>query len=99
MARSIFARRYRKGQIFEEENARRLVRLGLALAAIGVLNTLSLPIFNMLLYWRGVSPWLADMPFILVFEPDYVMAGLFFVILGKIMRRGSELEERDRSIL
>jgi hypothetical protein len=93
------ARQYRRGQIFDDANARRFVLLGVALAVIGVLDMAVYPIANVFLYWRGISPWLADMPFLLVFSPDYLMAGLFFIILGKIMRRGSDLEERDRSIV
>ncbi len=93
------ARNYRTGQIFGEANARYFVRIGVALGLIGILQSLTYPALNHFLYWRGISPWLGDMPLLFLIRPDYLMAGLFFFVLGKIMRRASELEETDRLMI
>ena len=93
------ARSYRAGHIFGEANARCFVRIGVALGLMGILQTLTYPVLNYFLFWRGVSPWLGDMPALFTIHPDYVMAGVFFFVLGKIMRRASELEESDRLMI
>jgi hypothetical protein len=93
------ARNYHAGQIFGEANARCFVLIGIALGVMGIVETVYFPILNYFLYWRGISPWLADMPWLAVIRPDMFMAGLFFFILGKIMRRASDLEENDRLMI
>lgn len=93
------AQHYRLGRIFEESNARRLARIGSLLVAMGVIQCVMEPIVTYFLYWRGISPWLGDMTLIDVIQPDYVMAGLFFLIFGNVMRRAVELEETRRLIV
>jgi hypothetical protein len=93
------ARNYITGAVFAEYNARCFVRIGIALAAMGVAETVYYPMINYFLFWRGISPWLADMPLLVVLRPDMFMAGLFFYVLGKIMRRASALEENDRLMI
>jgi hypothetical protein len=93
------ARHFRAGHIFAEANARCFVRIGAALGLMGILQTLTYPLLNYFLYWRGISPWLGDMSLLDTIHPDYVMAGVFFFVLGKIMRRASELEESDRLMI
>ena len=77
------ARNYRAGQVFGEINARCFVRIGMALGLIGVFETIYFPFINYFLYWRGISPWLADMPWLAVIRPNMFLAGLFFFVLGK----------------
>lgn len=93
------AKHYRGGRIFEEHNAVCFIRLGIALVFVGIGNSLNYPIANLFLYWRGVTPWLGDMPPLFLVQPDYLMAGVFFFVLGKIMRRANELEETNRLII
>lgn len=89
------ARSYRRGVMFDATVTGAFERLGIALAVMGTLETLQYPTLNFLLYYRGVSPWLGDMPVLALIQPDLLMAGAFFFVLGKIMRRGAELQETD----
>jgi hypothetical protein len=93
------ARAFRRGMVFERGNARRVMRIGFALTTIGVLQSTLKPVLAVFLYWRGVIPWLADLPLAYVIHVDTVMAGLFFVILGKVMHRAIELDENQRLIV
>jgi hypothetical protein len=93
------ARNYRGGQIFGEANARCFIRIGAALGLMGILHFVTYPAINYFLFWRGISPWLGDMPGLFLFRIDYLMAGVLFFVLGKIMRRASELEETDRLMI
>lgn len=90
------ARFYRRGVLFDAAVSGAFLRLGGALAAMGVLQSAILPAVAHLFHARGITPWLADIPLVSVVEVDLVMAGAFFFILGKIMRRGAELQEADR---
>ena len=90
------ARQYRGGHVFDAPNTTRFVRLGAALMVMDVLNALVMPAVNYLLHGAGISPWVADMPLLALLQPDLLMAGVFFVVLGKIMRRAAELERSDR---
>lgn len=93
------ARYYRQGIIFDKRNALCFLRLGVAFGIMGIVGTLAYPATNIYLYWQGISPWLADMPLLFILQPDYLMAGVFFFVLGKIMKRAGELEESDRLIV
>jgi hypothetical protein len=95
----LLASNYRTGRVFGEANARSFMRIGVALGLIGVFNTLTYPFLNYFLFWRGVSPWLGDLSWLHLVQPNYLTAGLFFFILGKIMRRAGELEESDRLMI
>jgi hypothetical protein len=66
---------------------------------MGILHFVTYPAINYFLFWRGISPWLGDMPGLFLFRIDYLMAGVLFFVLGKIMRRASELEETDRLMI
>jgi hypothetical protein len=90
---------YRQGAIFELRNAQCFMRLGGAFVALAILATVNVPLINIFLYWRGISPWLGEMPLLFMIEFDYLMAGVFFFVIGKIMRHGNELEESDRMIV
>ena len=90
---------YRQGAIFELRNARCFMYLGGAFVVIAILETVTGPLINAFLYWRGISPWLGEMPLLFLIEFDYLMAGVFFFVIGKIMRNGNELEESDRMIV
>jgi hypothetical protein len=91
----LLARLYRSGKVFTQENTRYFRRIGVGLTLMGFLSALMLPIIGYMLYYRGISPWLPDMPLLTLFEPDLLMAGVFFYVLGKIMQRGVELQEND----
>ncbi len=91
----LLARLYRAGKVFTQENSRYFRRIGIGLTVMGFLSVLVLPVIGHLLYYRGISPWLPDMPLLAVFEPDLLMAGVFFYVLGKIMQRGTELQENE----
>jgi hypothetical protein len=93
------ARNYRTGQIFGEVNACGFVRIGVALALMGLFQTIDYPFINHFLNWRGITPWLGEMPLVALIRPDMFMAGLFFYVLGKIVRRASDLEESDRLVI
>lgn len=87
---------YRGGKVFEQANVRCFLRLGTILVVSGILESLVYPAINHYLFARGISPWLADMKLLFTLEPDLIMAGMFFFVLGKIMQRGVELQEFDR---
>ena len=87
---------YRTGEVFAARNSGYFIVLGIVLVVIGICDALAYPIVNIFMYERGISPWLGDIRLLQTLEPDMIMAGLFFVILGKIMRRGAELQEFDR---
>jgi hypothetical protein len=93
------ARCYRRGHIFEECNARCFIRLGGLLTVMGTMHCIIAPISIYYLYWRGVSPWLGEISLIQQIQLDYIMAGLFFVIFGNVMRHAIELEENHRLIV
>lgn len=94
------ARYYQNGHIFEERNALCFMRVGMGLCIMGFLQTAEYPVGAHYLYWRGISPWLADMPpIVFAIRADLLMAGVFFFVLGKIMRRAVELEETNRLIV
>lgn len=87
------ALRYRRGMLFDVYVTRCYMRLGVAMTVMGVLGTAMYPALNYFFFWRGVTPWLADMPFLSIVQSDLIMAGAFFFVLGKIMRRGVELQD------
>ena len=87
---------YRSGDIFQKSAPRRFMKIGIGLVVMGIFNMLVLPAITYLFYYRGISPWLADMSFLTVFEPDLLVAGCFFFVLGKIMHYGVALQEADR---
>lgn len=86
---------YRRGKIFDTENTSRFIKLGYSLFLMGVLEIIAFPAANYLLFLRKISPWLGDMPILSFIQPDMIMAGAFFIVLGKIMHRGLELQETD----
>lgn len=87
---------FRRGGVFDEDNARRLVRLSGVLAIISVLDMLRRPIIAAVFYWRDVTPWMSELPLIHFINPSYVLAAIFFLILGKVMGRATELEKESR---
>jgi hypothetical protein len=93
------ARHFQCGHIFEERCARCLIRIGYIVVAFGFVDSFTAPVFQHFLYWRGISPWLMDAPLIYTLQPDAVMAGLFLIILGSVMRRAAALEENNRLIV
>lgn len=90
------ARNYRQGKIFSRTNSAYFIKLGYAIFVMGLISALIYPILNMLLFYRGISPWLGDMDTMTFIQPDLLMAGIFFLVIGKIMQRGTELEETDQ---
>lgn len=86
---------YRRGIVFDRRNAGRFLRIGIALAVMGVLHMLVMPFIGYWVFHRGLCPWLPDMPFLAIAEPDLMMSGIFFFVLGKIMQRGAELQESE----
>lgn len=95
----MLARRYEHGRIFDQANARRFVRIGECLVLVGLLDCMIAPFINYFLYWRGISPWVGDMPLAYVVQPNYVAAGVFFVVMGKVTQRAFELQEDNRLIV
>lgn len=92
----LLAKNYRVGKIFGADNSKFFVRLGLAMMVMGLFDSLTYPAINYLLYYRHISPWLGDMDIFTFAKPDLLMAGIFFLVIGKIMQRGAELEETDQ---
>lgn len=90
------ARHYQAGRVFAVGNTGCFLRIGAALAAMGVLDMAVYPLSNLWLFYRGITPWLGDMPILALFDPSLIMAGAFFYVLGKIMARGVALEDNDR---
>lgn len=96
----LLAQYYRSGSIFEERNATCFMGVGFGLWIMGIMQSFEYDAVNYYFYWRGISPWLGDTPPILfLIRIDMLMAGLFFFVLGKIMRRAIELEETNRLIV
>jgi hypothetical protein len=96
----LLARYYRSGRIFEECNAVCFMKVGQGLCIMGIVQSFEYHAVNHYLFWRGISPWLGDTPPVLfAVRVDMLMAGLFFFVLGKIMRRAIELEETNRLIV
>lgn len=90
------ALRYRRGEIFEVANSHNFSRIGLGLFAMGVTEPLSLLLASLWLYWRGIAPWVLEIPVLAWFDPSLVMAGAFFYLIGKIMRLGAELQDIEK---
>lgn len=90
------ARGYRRGQYFGRMVLDSFHRLGVALLIMGGLSSLVLPAISIWFAWRDITPWLADIPFFAVVDFDLLVAGAFFIIIGRIMMYGSMLEENDR---
>jgi hypothetical protein len=90
------ARHFRRGRIFDEDNSKRLLHISYVLAAVTVIDALTPPIIAFTLYWRGVTPWLSDLPLLRLIEPAYILASIFFFILAKVMSRAVELERESR---
>lgn len=89
------AQSFRRGVLFGPRVTAAFLRFGCALLLMGVMQTVQYPAVNSLFFWRGVTPWLADMPLLTLLSPDLIMAGAFFFVLGKIMQRGAELQDFD----
>lgn len=87
------AHSYRRGILFDLKVTQCYMRMGAAWTMMGVLATIDYPVLNYVLYWDGVTPWVADMPLLEIVQTDLIMAGAFFFVLGKIMRRGVELQD------
>lgn len=90
------ARHFRQGRIFDENNSKLLMRLSYVLAIITAIDAVTAPILSVMFYWRGVTPWLSDLPVFELIEPTYVLAAIFFFILAKVMSRAVELEKESR---
>lgn len=93
---ALLARYYRAGSIFGEHITPRYTRIGIFLVIMGILESLILPVIGLWFYTRKLCPWLPDMPIETIIQPDLVMAGAFFFILGKIMHHGNELQKTDQ---
>lgn len=87
---------YRKGWVFEHQNVICFVNIGKGLIIMGITSAIIYPAIAFFLYFREVSPWLADIPWLASFDPDLIVSGTFFFVLGKIMARGVELATLDR---
>ena len=87
---------FRKGQVFTEVNIVRFQAIGLALVLQGVLTMAVLPAVAAILWVAGVTPWFADMGGVFSVDFDYLLAGLLFYVIGRIMRRALELDAADR---
>ncbi len=74
---------YRRGHVFEDRNTRCFVKIGIGLTVMGVTGSLILPIINYLYFYRGISPWIGDMSWLGILQPDLIMAGwVFFFFWG-----------------
>ncbi|MCA8883871.1 MAG: DUF2975 domain-containing protein [Rhodobacteraceae bacterium] len=93
---ALLGRDYMRGTVFTENNTRRFQKIGLALIALGVFGSLLHPAIAALLFAFGGAPWMADMAPLFTLEIDYLMAGLLFFVIGKIMQRGLELQTSDQ---
>ena len=90
------AHSYRRGVLFGPRVTGAFLRFGMALIIMGVLGSAQYPVINYLFFWRGVTPWLADMHLLRIIDIDLIMAGAFFFVLGKIMQQGADLQDSDR---
>jgi hypothetical protein len=90
------ARHFRHGRIFDEDNSRHLMRISYVLVAVTIIDALTPPIISAIFYWRGVTPWMSDIPMLELIEPAYVLAAIFFFILAKVMSRAADMERESR---
>jgi len=87
---------YKKGCIFSYPNTRCFLRIGIALVVLGILSNIVSTLLNYYLYYRNISPWLGDIYWLELCDPGFVMAGIFFIVLGKIMNYGTQLQDNER---
>ena len=90
------AKNYRRGMLFDTCNTGCFLRIGMALAFMGIVNSLTFPFLSFILYYGGITPELSDISIIYAIQPEYIMAGAFFYVVGRIMRRASELHDFDK---
>ncbi|KIC13644.1 DUF2975 domain-containing protein [Leisingera sp. ANG-DT] len=85
---------YRRGQYFTPQNSQCFLRIGYALIVMAVLDTLLVPALSGYLYYRGITEGLVDMDIaLIVSELDLMTAGLFFLLIGAIMDKASNMQE------
>jgi hypothetical protein len=90
------ARNYRRGILFDTCNTSCFIRIGIALAFMGVINSATFPLLSVILYYGGMTPALADISILYAIQPEYIMAGAFFYVVGRIMRRASALHDFEK---
>ena len=90
------AKNYRRGILFDTCNTGCFIRIGMALAFMGIINSATFPLLSVILYYGGMTPTLADISILYAIQPEYIMAGAFFYVVGRIMRRASELHDFEK---
>lgn len=93
------AKNYRRGILFDTCNTICFIRIGMALAFMGIINSATYPLLIAILYYGGITPALADISILYAIQPEYIMAGAFFYLVGRIMRRASELHDFNKYIV
>ena len=90
------AKNYRRGVLFDSCNTGCFICIGMALAFMGIVNSATYPLLSAILFYGGITPAFADISILYAIQPEYVMAGAFFYVVGRIMRRASELHDFDQ---
>ena len=86
-------RLYQRNMIFMVANARCFINIGWALIGMGIINTLAVPVIGAFLTFRDIIPQMPDMDTIFIVELDLLVAGLFFLLIAKIMEQAAVMQE------
>ncbi len=84
---------YRQNMIFTVKNAHCFIRIGWAMIGMAITDTLEIPLLGAYLLESGYIPAMPDMDAAFMFELDFLVAGLFFWLVAKIMERAAILQE------
>ncbi len=83
---------YGQKKFFAFENARHLVRVGLFLMAIFVVDGITVPVVGAYLKFRDIIPQMPDMN-VFMLDTDLIVAAVFFWLIAKVMERAALMKE------
>lgn len=87
------SRLYRQNKVFTVENARCFLNTGWGLISMAAIDILTAPLIGGYLSLRGESPGLPDMMYSFLFHFDYLVPGILFLLVAKIMEQAALMKE------
>ncbi|MDW6002410.1 DUF2975 domain-containing protein [Vibrio mangrovi] len=84
---------YRNNQVFTVQNAYCFMKTGWLLLGICLSEVALIPLVGGYLYYRQILPQMPDLQYALIFNVDYLVPGLFFWLIAKIMEQAALMQE------
>lgn len=90
---------YSNNKIFTVENARCFRKVGRILILMFLWDTLMVPLIGGFLFMRGIIDSMPDLDLALLYNVDYLVPGMIFLLIAKIMEVAATMrEESDLTI-